>query len=422
MNRVDTRGPVARSLPTVGRDSPLLRTLQPFLRLRYFILTAWSALCCYRVYTPGTDWRLFTVGGDLLFGIHQRVQVSPSFYALGTLPGGLHVYANYRLMQTGPLTLLAAGALRHVGPNRGAPVVVALTSVLAVGLVCLLERTARRRWTPVDCRTGDLVRITVLFGGLVLMPVWAELAARYGHSDDALALFGAVVALWCIEARRPVLCGVVLGLAVAAKPWAIAFVPLVLAFGGRDRLRAAGTMLGVVLTASLPFVLADRATLQAAKFSYYVTADSPLALFGHRAGTFSPGWVRPAEIGLGLILTLAAVARGRWYAVLFVGVAARIALDPETFTYYTAGVLVGAMAIDLLGSRRPLPLASLCSFLLLVTGLTVETTRQQAISRLLVGVAAVAVVAWPRANRTPRPFPPAPAVDEPRPEPAKVYL
>jgi len=111
------------------------------------------------------------------------------------------------------------------------------------------------------------------------------------HVDDALALGGAIVALWCVQSRRPVLCGLVLGLAVAFKPWAIAFVPLVLAFEGWDRWRAAGATLGVILCASLPFVLADRATLQAAKFESYMAADSPL----HRGCAHGSHGDRPAR-------------------------------------------------------------------------------------------------------------------------------
>jgi len=421
MDGVDTELSVAGPVAAVPRSSPILQALQPFLRLRYVILTAWSVLCCYWAYTPANDWRLFTIGGDLLFGIHHRVYLVPHIYALGTLPGGLHLYANYRLLQTGPVTFLVAEALRHLGPNRGFPVVVGLLSLLGVGLVSLVERTAGSRWPAADRWTRDLQRITALLGGLVVMPVWAELASKYGHADDALAVGGAVVALWCVQSRRPILCGLVLGFAVASKPWAIAFVPLVFAFGGRDRWRAAGATLGVVLCASLPFVLADRATLQAAKFNYYISADSPLSLFGYHTRTFSPGWVRPTEISGGLVMALLAVVRGRWYAVVFVAVAARIALDPETFTYYTASVLIGAIAIDLLGRRRPLPVASLCSFLLLVTGRNIETTHQQAISRLLVGVAAVSVVAWPRNKRSEQ-VPPVPALVEPSTERAEAHL
>jgi len=363
------------------------------------ILAAWSALCCYWSYLPSNDFLIFTVFGDLLFGIHRRVYLVPHIYLLGTTPGGLHVYANYRWVQTGPVTLLVAETLRHLGPNRGLPVAVGIMSILVVGLIWVLERVASSRQDSVDPSTGNLIRITVLVGGLLVMPVWAQLAARYGHLDDALALFGAAVALWCVEARRPVLCGLALGLAVACKPWAIGFVPLLIAFRGRDRVRAAGTTLGVILSASLPFVIADWATLQSAKFNYFVFSNSPLVLFGSHPGALSPGWVRPTEIGLGLVLAVAAAAHRRWYAIPFVVVAARIALDPQTLTYYTAGLLVGALAIDLLGRRRPLPLASLGSFLVLITGIGIETSHQQAASRLFVGVAAVALVAWPQRTK-----------------------
>jgi hypothetical protein len=61
-----------------------------------------------------------------------------------------------------------------------------------------------------------------------------------------------------------------------------------------------------------------------------------------------------------------AVARGRWQAVLALGIGARIALDPSVYTYYTAGLALGLLCWDLLGYRTPRPVTSLLCF----TGLT----------------------------------------------------
>jgi hypothetical protein len=47
--------------------------------------------------------------------------------------------------------------------------------------------------------------------------------------------------------------------------------------------------------------------------------------------------------------------RGRWPAVILVGTAARILLDPEVYSYYTAGILLGALAYDLVVSDRRWP-------------------------------------------------------------------
>ena len=58
----------------------------------------------------------------------------------------------------------------------------------------------------------------------------------------------------------------------------------------------------------------------------------------------------------------ATVWRGRWPAVILLGVGARIALDPADWGYYTAGVLVGTLLWDLVGTPRPMPLWTVTSF------------------------------------------------------------
>lgn len=84
-----------------------------------------------------------------------------------------------------------------------------------------------------------------------------------GHLDDVLAMVFAVVALRAVSAGRPFLAGVALAAAVAAKPWAIGFVPLLLALPrGRLRRAAATAAAGTVL-AWAPFVLANPHTLGA---------------------------------------------------------------------------------------------------------------------------------------------------------------
>jgi hypothetical protein len=48
--------------------------------------------------------------------------------------------------------------------------------------------------------------------------------------------------------------------------------------------------------------------------------------------------------------------------VILLGVGARIALDPADWGYYTAGILLGALLWDVLGTRRPVPLWTVTSF------------------------------------------------------------
>ena len=76
----------------------------------------------------------------------------------------------------------------------------------------------------------------------------------------------------------------------------------------------------------------------------------------------TPSWDRPAQLTVGWILAALAVGRRRWPAVILLGVGARIALDPADHGYYTAGIMVGALLWDMLGTRRPLPLWTVTSF------------------------------------------------------------
>jgi hypothetical protein len=58
---------------------------------------------------------------------------------------------------------------------------------------------------------------------------------------------------------------------------------------------------------------------------------------------------------LGCLLGMLAVTRGRRTAVIVLGTAARILLDPEVYSYYTAGILLGAVAYDLVLTERRWP-------------------------------------------------------------------
>src|ERR1700736_440897 len=105
-------------------------------------------------------------------------------------------------------------------------------------------------------------RLRVFLAALVLMPAWTVLSVRFGHLDDVVALVLAVGALRAVAANRPGFAGLALGAAVATKPWALGFVPLLLVLD-RQRLAALGRALAVVVAAWAPFMIANPATLSA---------------------------------------------------------------------------------------------------------------------------------------------------------------
>jgi hypothetical protein len=329
------------------------------------------ALACFAFFARhgGKAWHFFTSGSALLFG----------GAGAGAPPGGLHLYANYPQLQIGPAAFVVAQGVRQLGPHQG--VLAAEAVLMAVGL-CLLHQLTR---IAVLIRPGlaewpAALGVTVLVGGAAFLASWAELAATFVHLDDAVALLLAVLAVRCALAQRPILAGVCVGLAADFKPWALVFLPLAFTPPVRAWGRAAASLGAVIAAAWLPFAIADHRTVAALHYTIRNMPGSALRALGV-LDPRTPSWDRPAQLLIGCALGVIALRRGRWPAVILLGVGARIALDPADHGYYTAGVLVGALLWDLAGTRRPVPLWTLTSFATLT--LAHAVTRDGALLGLL---------------------------------------
>ncbi|MCL2582671.1 MAG: hypothetical protein FWE35_09470, partial [Streptosporangiales bacterium] len=141
----------------------------------------------------------------------------------------------------------------------------------------------------------------------------------------------------------------------------LVFLPLVLTLAVRSWARASASALAVVAAAWLPFVIADPHTVAAMHYTIRNLPGSALRALGVRASR-TPWWDRSAQLLAGWALAAASVARGRWPAIILLGVGARIALDPADHGYYTAGVLLGAFLWDMTGTRVPVPRWTVISF------------------------------------------------------------
>jgi hypothetical protein len=314
-------------------------------------LSGW-ALACFAFFARhgGKAWHFFTLGSTLLFGGASA----------GAPPGGLHLYAGYPQLQIGPAAFVVAEGLRQLGPHQG--VLAAEAVLMALGL-CLLHQLIRIAVMirPGLARWPAMLGVTVLVGGAAFLASWAELAATFTHLDDAVALLLAVLAVRCAIAKRPVFVGLCLGLAVDFKPWALVFLPLAFMLPVRAWWRAVASAGAVIAMAWLPFVIADHRTVAALHYTIRNMPGSALRALGV-LDPRTPSWDRPAQLLIGCALGAIALRRGRWPAVILLGVGARIALDPADHGYYTAGVLVGALLWDLAGTRRPIPLWTVTSF------------------------------------------------------------
>ena len=203
---------------------------------------------------------------------------------------------------------------------------------------------------------------------------WSELAG-FGHLDDALALVAIAAAMWAIARGEPIVLGLALGGAIASKQWGVMFLPLVFALPGWDRLRAGAVALGAGAIAWVPFVVAGPGMLSQRGLVQIVANDSLFGVLDY-ARLEGPAWVRGAQITLGLVLVAVATWRGRWPAAILVAIAFRVLLDPATWSYYTAAVVLGAFAWDLLGTRRLLPLWTVVEFVLLAEAATLVNDPQ----------------------------------------------
>lgn len=298
------------------------------------MLACWTVFWALLAAQGGAySWHYFALGARLLT-------------SSGLPGGGLHVYAVHPELQIGPLALLMAIPVSAWG---GA--VLAQFLLTGCGLL-LLKALAdlRRRLTGVA-----VPPMLLLATGMLMLPIWCQVASHFTHLDDALALAFCVAAVAAIATQRPYLAALALAASIDSKPWALGFVVLLLALPREKRVRAAALTAAGVALAWLPFVMADPRSLQLGRFTIDNVDDSALRALGvHAANT--PSWDRPAQLLLGVAVAAVCVARGRWTAVLLAVITSRLLLDPETYAYYSSGLLVATAVVDLLRPARRLPM------------------------------------------------------------------
>src|SRR5664279_3979672 len=261
---------------------------------------------------------------------------------------GLHLYAAHPQLQIGPLTFLAAAPLSGLPAWLSGSV--AAVVIAATGPAMLLSLSHLPHLTITDRQRG--------LAAAVLLPVWAELAVHYTHLDDALALVLLLAGMHAVARCRTIPAALLLAASADAKPWALAFVPLLLVLP-RDRWhRAVLVWLVAVAAAWLPFALADSLTLHAGGFSIPNVASSSLRAMGVTAAS-TPSWDRPVQLLLGIALGAVAVHRGRWLVVPAVVLATRMLLDPGAYPYYTAGLVLATVIVDLGWLRTRWPWVSM---------------------------------------------------------------
>lgn len=355
-------------------------------RMHLVLLTAWTVLW-FAVVEPhgGFSWHYLRAGGELIYQ--------------GSGSGGLNLYAHHPELQMGPVSFLVAGLFNPFPEATGQFLAAALMSLLGLVIVVLAGRSAAHHLLGTGTNHQRL-RQRVLIAGLAFIPMWIEVAVRFGHLDDVLALFFTALAVRAVTRGTPAATGAFLALAMDSKPTALAFLPLLLALPRRHWLRAALWCAGLVAVAWLPFFVGDPQSFAAAKFAIPNHPASALRWLGV-GDPETPGWDRPAQAALGLVLGTVAVWRGRWPAVVLLGANARIVLDPSVYTYYTASVLLGTLLWDVIGQRRLVPWWSWLALLTLYGSVfVVPDDALRGLLRLaFVAVSTAYVLLWPVRER-----------------------
>lgn len=300
---------MTRSTPDRAR-----RLAAPLVRYRYVVwaaILAWTALLDPREHD---DWHYYREGADALFSAH-----------------GLHLYADHPTVQIGVVGLAAARALDALAGSHAAVVAQILATAAALPTAWLVERASVRTTT-----TGRVL------GGGVMMLVWTQ-ASVLGQFGDCLLLALLVAAVLAIRDGRGLTTGILIGLAVATKPWAAPALLMPLSLTGRSRWRALAVAVGATTAAYLPFVIADTDTWSASRPPF---RTSPATIGGLLGWVVAPGWVRIVQLAIGLALGAIAVVRLRYAAIPLLLVIARLSIEPNAASYYVLGLAVTAWLWD----------------------------------------------------------------------------
>jgi hypothetical protein len=214
-------------------------------------------------------------------------------------------------------------------------------------------------------------------------------ALEIGHPEELLGGVLCVAAALAAGRGSPVLAGLLLGSAIANKPWALlAVVPLV-AMLGEGRLKLLATAACTTAIVMLPLALAGGAVQEAAAVArttsdifqpwqvwWFLGEHGQVVVgnFGEKPDyRVGPGWLAgmahplvvlvPAAISLAFLPRL---RRGPWHdglLLLAFALLLRCLLDPWNVSYYSLPFLLALVAWEVHAERRP-PVLSLGATLL----------------------------------------------------------
>jgi hypothetical protein len=266
----------------------------------------------------------------------------------------------------------------------------------AAAAPCLLASAIFGVWLVARMRGLGRTRVAMALGLVLCVANPVTLPAlEIGHPEELLGAVLCVAAVLVAMSGRPVWSGVLLGLAIANKQWAlVALGPVLLALPDR-RPRALLSAVAVAAVFAAPFLLAGSAGFTAFATSAAANNGSPIfqpwqvwwffgshghvvtGLYGNiEIGYRSPpGWIatiaHPVIVAVTLPLTLlCAWVRRRGFRrppheallLLVLLLFLRCALDPWDISYYSLPLLFALLVWETLTFARPPVLALAASF------------------------------------------------------------
>jgi hypothetical protein len=341
---------VSSTVAARGSRQPALRSIALHGRL-LVVATSCIAMAVQLLGRHATSWHYFSDAAHLL--------LTPPH---GVAGGGLDLFVRNPQFQFGPIAVLLAAPFAYLPTPLGVVSVMVVGSVL--GLVTLGAIADANR-VQLGSVGGSRQRNLVVVAAVPFVLVWADIALRTAHLDDAIALTATAIAVAATSRQRPWVVTLALAFAAAAKPWTIVFAPMVLVCPGPRKTLRLGAIAGVVALTWLPFILDEPGTVRASgTFQIQNAAASALRVLGDHSA-LTPPWVRPAQIIGGFALAMVLVATSRWRHVVMAGLALRLMLDPAVHHYYAAGLTLGVLIWEL--DRRPkrMPFVALASAIVL---------------------------------------------------------
>lgn len=237
-----------------------------------------------------------------------------------------------------------------------------------VGLAAIAVHLARRNLAAGAAPLAILVALALSAGGPILRD-----AIAMGHPEEVMAAAASVGAILVAISGRPLVAGLLLGLAIASKQWAVmAALPVLLA-APRGHLKLLLVAAAVAAGAFLPLMLADSDVRsgQPVGMGPLFHSQQVWWLFGVEpaAGVDAPGplvapqWL--SALARPLILLVSVGLSGIWWLtrraerpatdvlLLFaVIMLARCLLDPWNIGYYHAPFLLSLLAWEIRSGRH----------------------------------------------------------------------